>query len=82
MQEQVLHAHSEVEKQTYRCIVCGKSYEHVNEETTVDYLQQARESDETTCEPRLERDAFIDGFQSGVIAFTLRECLRLPPLTA
>ena len=54
-----LLAHSEVQKQTSACIVCGKPYEQVLEEATAEYLRHTAELAETVSEAHLKRQAFI-----------------------
>ena len=51
------------------CLVCGKSYEQVIEETGADYLNQTAEPVETVRERQIKRNAFNDGVQSGVFTF-------------
>ena len=51
------------------CLVCGKSYDQVIEETVVDYLDQTSQPGETVRERQIKRNAFIDGVQSGVFTF-------------
>ena len=51
------------------CLVCGKSIDQVIEETFTEYLNQTAESGETVRERQIERNAFNDGIQSGVLTF-------------
>ena len=51
------------------CLVCGKSYDRVIEETVADYLDQTAQPGETVRERQIKRNAFIDGIQSGVFTF-------------
>ena len=51
------------------CLVCGKSYDQVKEETLADYLDQTAQRGETVRERQIKRNAFIDGIQSGVFTF-------------
>ena len=51
------------------CLVCGKSYDQVIEETVANYLNQTAQPGETVREPQIKRNAFIDGVQSGVFTF-------------
>ena len=51
------------------CLVCRKSYDQVIEETVADYLSHTAQPVETVRERRIKRNAFIDGFQSGVFTF-------------
>ena len=64
-----LHAHSEIQKQASRCIVCSKLYEQVLEETTADFLQHRAERGDKVSDRHLKRQAFIAGLQSGVKDF-------------
>ena len=51
------------------CLVCGKSYDQVIEETAADYLNHTAQPGETVRERQIKRNAFIDGVQSGVFTF-------------
>ena len=51
------------------CLACGKSYDQVIKETVADYLNQTAQPGETVRERQIERNAFIDGVQSGVFTF-------------
>ena len=51
------------------CLVCGKSYDQVIEDTVADYLNQSAQPGETVRERQVKRNAFIDGIQSGVFTF-------------
>ena len=51
------------------CLVCGKSYDRVIEETVADYLNQTAQSGDTVRERQIKRIASIDGIQSGVFLF-------------
>ena len=53
------------------CLVCGKSYNQVIEETVTDYLNQTAQPGETVRERQIKRNAFIGGIQSGVFTFLL-----------
>ena len=72
LQELALHAHSEVEEETPGCLMCGKSYDQVIEETTANYLHETAEPGKTIRERHFKRQAFITGLQSGVRAFIPR----------
>ena len=50
------------------CLVCGKSYDQVIEDTVADYLHQTAQPGETVRESQIKRNAFIDGIQSGVFS--------------
>ena len=64
------------------CLVCGKSYDQVIEETVADYLNQKEQPGETVWERQIKRNAFIDDVQSGAFTFNPRECRSLPTVTA
>ena len=72
MQNFTLHPHPQRNEWVTGCLVCGKSYDQVLEETVADYLSQTAQTAETVSERQIKRNAFIDDIQSGV--FTL-----LPP---
>ena len=77
-----LHPHPQRNEWATGCLVCGKSYDQVIEETTADNIDQTAQPGETVRERQIKRNAFIDGVQSGVFTFIPRECRRLPPETA
>ena len=80
-----LHPHPQRNEWVTGCLVCGKSYDQVIEETVADYLSQSAQPGETVGERQIKRNAFIDGIQSGVFTFLPNptpECRRLPPVTA
>ena len=77
-----LHPHPQRNEWVTGCLVCGKSYDQVIEETVADYLNQSAQPGETVRERQIKRNPFIDGIQSGVFTFIPRECRRLPPVTA
>ena len=77
-----LHPHPQPNEWVTGCLVCGKSYDQVIEETVADYLDQTTQPGETVRERQIKRNAFIDGVQSGVFTFIPRECRRLSPVTA
>ena len=64
-----LHPHPECNEWVTGCLICGKSYDQVIEETFADYLNQTAEPGETVRERQIKRNAFIDGIQSGVFIF-------------
>ena len=77
MQKLTLHLHSQCNERVTGCLVCGKSYDQVIEETVADCLNQTAQTSETVRERQIKRNAFIDGTQSGVFNFLPRECRRL-----
>ena len=77
-----LQPHPQRNEWTTGCLVCGKSYDQVLEETVADYINQTARPGETVRERQIKRNAFIDGVQSGVFTFIPRECRRLPPVMA
>ena len=64
-----LHPHQQRHEWATGCLVCGKSYNHVIDETVADYLDQTAQPGETVRERQIKRNAFIDGVQSGVFTF-------------
>ena len=64
-----LHPHPPRNEWVTGCLVCGKSYKQVIEETVADYLNQTAQPGETVRERQIKRNAFIDGIQSGVFIF-------------
>ena len=77
-----LHPHPQRNEWVTGCLICGKCYDQVIEETVADYFDQTAQPCETVRERQIKRNAFIDGIQSGVFTFIPRECHRLPPVTA
>ena len=76
-----LHPHLQRNEWVTGCLVCGKSYDQVIEETVANYLNQTAQPGETVREGQIKRNAFIDGIQSGVFTFP-RDRRRLPPVPA
>ena len=66
-----LHPHPQLNEWVTGCLICGKSYDQVIEETVADYLNQTAQPGETVRERQIKRSAFIDGIQSGVFTFIL-----------
>ena len=64
-----LHPHPHRNETITNCLVCGKSYGQVIEENAADYLNKTAQLGETVRERQFERNAFIDGVQSGVFTF-------------
>ena len=64
-----LHPHPQRNEWATACLVCGKSYDQVIDETVADYLDQTAQPGETVRERQIKRNAFIDGVQSGVFTF-------------
>ena len=64
-----LHPHPRRNETITSCLVCGKSYDQVIEETAADYLNHTAQPGETVRERQIKRNAFIDGVQSGVFTF-------------
>ena len=69
LQNLTLHPHPQRNEWVTGCLVCGKPYDQVIEETTADYLNQTAQSGETVRERQIKQNAFIDGIQSGVFTF-------------
>ena len=63
-----LHPHPQRNEWVTGCLVCGKSYDQVIEETVADYLDQTSQPGETVIR-QIKRNAFTDGVQSGVFTF-------------
>ena len=64
-----LHPHPQRNEWVTGCLVCGKPYDQVIEETVADYLDKTAQPGETVRERQIKRNAFIDGVQSGVFTF-------------
>ena len=64
-----LHLHPARNEWVTGCLVCGKTYDQVIEETVADYLNQTAQPGETVRERQIKRNASIDGIQSGVFTF-------------
>ena len=69
LRNMTLHPHPQHNEWVTGFLVCGKSYDQVIEETVVDYLNQTAQPGETVRKRQIERNAFIDGVQSGVFTF-------------
>ena len=69
LRNMTLHPHPQRNEWVTGCLVCGKSFDQVIEETTADYLNQTAQSGETVGERQIKRNAFMDGIQSGVFTF-------------
>ena len=69
LQNWTLHPHPQRNEWVTGCLVCGKSYDQAIEETVAGYLIQTTQPGETVRERQIKRNAFIDGFQSGVFTF-------------
>ena len=72
LQNLTLHPHPARNEWVTGCLVCGKSYDQVIEETVSVYLNLIAQPGETKRERQIKRNAFIDGIQSGV--FTFQPC--------
>ena len=64
-----LHPHPQRNDLVTSCLVCGKSYDQVIEETVADYLDQTAQPGETVRERQIKRNALIDGVQWGIFTF-------------
>ena len=69
LQNLTLHPHPKRNQWVTGCLVCGKSYDQVIEETVANYLNQTAQTGETVRERQIKRNAFIDGIQSGIFIF-------------
>ena len=66
LQNLTLHPHLQRNEWVTGCLICGKSYDQVIEETVAEYLNQPAQRGETVRERQIKRNAFIDGIESGV----------------
>ena len=64
LQNLTLHPHPQRNEWVTGCLVCGKSYDQVVDETVADYLNHTAQPGETVRERQIKRSAFIDGIQS------------------
>ena len=64
-----LHPHRQCNERETGCLVCGKSYGQVIDETVADYLQHTAQPGETVRDRQIKRQAFIDGLQSSAFIF-------------
>ena len=69
LQNLTLHPHPQRNEWETGCLISGKSYDQVIEETVADYLNQTAQPGETVRERQIKRNAFIEGIQSGVFTF-------------
>ena len=69
LQNLTLHPHPQRNEWVTGCLVCGKSYDQVIEETVADYINHTAQPGETVRGRQIKRNAFIDGIQSGVFTF-------------
>ena len=69
LQNLTLHPHPQRNEWVTGCLICGKSYDQVIEETAANYLNQTAQPGETVRERQIKRNASIDGIQSGVFIF-------------
>ena len=81
LQNLTLHPHPQPNEWVTGCLVCGKSYDQVIEETVADYLNQTAQPGERVRQHQIKRNAFIDGIQSGLFTFSPLECRKLAPVT-
>ena len=59
-----MHPHPQGNEWATGCLLCGKTYDQVIEETVADYLNQTAQPTDTVRERQIKRNAFIDGVQS------------------
>ena len=59
-----MHPHPQSNEWVTGCLLCGKTYDQVIEETVADYLNQTAQPADTVRERQIKRKAFIDGVQS------------------
>ena len=72
LQNLTLHPHAQRNEWVTGCLVCGKSYDQVIEETVADYLNHTAQPGETVRDRQIKRNAFIDGIQSEIFTFLPR----------
>ena len=64
-----LHPHPQHNEFVTGCLVSGKSYDQVIEETVADYLNQTAQLGETVRERQIKRSALFDSIQSEFFTF-------------
>ena len=64
-----LHPHRQCNERETGCLVCGKSYGQVIDDTVADYLQHTAQPGETVRDRQIKRKAFIDDLQSSAFIF-------------
>ena len=69
LQNLTLHPHPQRNEWVTGCLICGKSFDQVVEETVAHYLNQTAQPGGTIRERQIKRNVFIDGIQSGVFTF-------------
>ena len=69
LRDMTLHAHPQHNEWATGCLVSGKSYGQVIEETVADYLHNTAQPGETVRERQIKRNAFIEGIQSSAFIF-------------
>ena len=69
LRDMTLHPHRQCNERETGCLVCGKSYGQVIDETVADYLQHTAQPGETVRDRQIKRKAFIDGLQSSAFIF-------------
>ena len=72
LQKMTLIAHMESNAYATSCLVCGKPYGQVIEETIAHYLHQTAETEVSVRDKVLTCNAFLDGLHSGVFTFVPR----------
>ena len=69
LHDMTLHPHPQHNEWSTGCLVCGKSYSQVIEETVADYLHNTTQPGETVRERQIKRNAFIEGIQCSAFIF-------------
>ena len=64
-----LHPHRQCNERETRCLVRGKSYGQVKDETVADNLQHTEQPGKTVRDRQIKRQAFIDGLQRSAFIF-------------
>ena len=72
LQNMTLQADMESKAYVTGCLLCGKPYDQVIEQTFANYLHQIAEKWESVKDRVLNRNAFIHGLQSVVFTFVPR----------
>ena len=69
MRKLTLHPHPQRNEWVTGCLIYGKSYDQVIEETVANYLNKTAQPGETVRARQIKINAFIDGIQGGVFTF-------------
>ena len=61
LQKLKLHPHSQRNEWVTGCLVCGKFFDQIIEETVAEYLNHTAHTGESVRERQIKRNAFFDG---------------------